>query len=148
MRDHALPGILSGMRVPLHWLSTQMKYSIPLLILLVALVPVEGQADPIFPWKGGSGRGVRAEHLVMPLTDEENYSDRYTFEAWFDDNTQLYVSILVSNFGSGTHNMTFKTRWTDKKGTNHRFTKKLKRKQYTVTSAPFSVEEAGHRVWG
>jgi hypothetical protein len=120
----------------------------PVIAVLVGMIPCALAAEPIQAWKGGSGRGVRAEHLVMPLTHEEHYSDRYTFEAWFEDKTQLYVSILVSNFGAGTHKMTFKSRWTDTKGKNHRVTKKLKRKQYTVTGSPFSVEAAGHRVWG
>jgi len=131
-----------------HWFSTQMTGIFPVIAVLVGMIPCALAAEPIQAWKGGSGRGVRAEHLVMPLTHEEHYSDRYTFEAWFEDKTQLYVSILVSNFGAGTHKMTFKSRWTDTKGKNHRVTKKLKRKQYTVTGSPFSVEAAGHRVWG
>lgn len=121
------------------------------LLLCTAITMVASTAtaqEPIFPWKGGEGRGVRAEHLHMPLTDEENYSDRYTAEAWFEDGTRVWVSFLVTNFGPGTGKMTVRSRWYEADGKEHYTRHVLDRGDYNTGTGPFFVEGANHKLSG
>ena len=120
--------------------------SIPAIVVCALLcLVVDAAAEPVKVWKGGEGRGVRAEHLTMPLTEEAFYSDRYTAEAWFDDGSRVWVSILVKNFGLSKGTMTVKSRWIDADGKTHYTKSQVARGKYTVTAAPFSVSAAGPR---
>ena len=123
--------------------------AMPALILLLAMPTLEAAAQSKFKaWKGGEGRAVKTKHLAMPLTEEEFNSDRYTVQAWFDDGTRVWVSMLVNNFGPGTGKMTVKSRWYEANGKEHYFKEKLKRGKYDTGSDPFYVEAAGHRISG
>ncbi|HIA03845.1 MAG TPA: hypothetical protein EYN66_18390 [Myxococcales bacterium] len=44
--------------------------------------------------------------------------------------------------------MTVKSRWYEASGKEHYFKKELSRGDYKVSSAPFSVEAAGYKLWG
>ena len=112
------------------------------------LVPMAALAGPIRPWQGGTGRGVRPEHLALTLSDAPHYADRYTIEAFFPDGSAAYVSVLVKNFGVAPGTMTLKSRWHEPSGREHRFAADLPRGEYRTAASPFSVEARGHRIWG
>jgi len=106
-------------------------------------------AEPIKAWKGEAARGVKTEHLYMPLTEEEYYSDRYTVEAWFEDGTRVWVSFLVNNFGPGTHKMKVRARFHEKGGKEHYVSDTVERKEYTVKNEkPFHVSAKAQTLSG
>jgi hypothetical protein len=124
----------------------------PFEFLVIACVTLTATAtlanEPVNAWGAGEGRGVRAEHLNMPLTDEENYHDTYTVEAWFTDGTRAYVSMQVKNFGPGTGKLKVRSRWHDANGAEHNFSQSLEQGQYQTTSGPFSISAADHKISG
>ena len=113
-----------------------------LSVFILLTTAAAAAKEPVAVWKGGKGYGVKTEHLAMPLTEETHYSDRYTLEAWLDDGTRMYVSVLAKNFPKS--NVTIKSRFTDKAGKNHRTTKKIKQGALKTSTSPFLVEGAGH----
>lgn len=119
---------------------------VPVLLCLLAVPAVAD--DKVVPWSEGKATGVTADHLAMPMTDEEFYFDRYSTEAWFKDGTHAWVSVVVHNMGPGSGKLTVKSRWYEKSGKEHYSKQELKPGQYTISNKPFSVEAGGHKLSG
>jgi hypothetical protein len=119
-----------------------------LLALSILISTQAGAKEPLKVWKGEANRQVANEHMVMAMSDEAFYTDRYTAEAWFEDGTRVWVSVLANNLGPIRGKMTVKSRWYESGGKEHYFKKELRRGNYDVKRAPFSVDAAGHKIWG
>lgn len=97
----------------------------------------------------GTARAVSDKDMLPAMLDGEHYSDKYTIEGYFKGGGDIYVSLLIKNFGMGDGKLTFKSRLTLADGTSLRGGGNEKaRDKWSFATSPFSLEADGQKITG
>lgn len=97
----------------------------------------------------GPARAVSDNDMLPAMLDGEYYSDKYTIEGYFKDGGDIYVSLLIKNFGMGDGKLTFKSRLSLPDGRTLRGGGNEKSKDdWSFSKGPFTLEADGQKISG
>ena len=97
----------------------------------------------------GSARAVTDNDMLPAMLDGEYYSDKYTIEGYFKGGGDIYVSLMIKNFGMGDGKLTFKSRLSLPEGKTLRGGGNEKsRDDWSYTKGPFTLEADGQKITG
>ena len=68
-------------------------------------------AEPVRPWSGPRAK-VTTAHLKPAMKGNEDYWEKYTFDADFGERGSMYFSMGIANLGSGDHKLDARGRLT------------------------------------
>lgn len=111
-----------------------------LLVALALIAPQVTYANPAFELPG-ERFGWSA--LAPQRSSKENYGEKYTFDAELSgpngERGNLYLSLMITNLGSGDHKMTSKGRLTFN-GVTKKWNQKLSAKNWKSKAQPLLIE--------
>jgi len=114
-----------------------------LLACLCVAYAASAQASEPLPWPP-----VVVADLIPRMAGDENYSDKYTFEFYFDNGYSAYFGLTITNLGPGQLHGKATARLTEPDGTEHSTSRTLSKGDWTSAGDALDVHMGDLRLRG